>query len=592
MKCSRLVLLLLFLFSYSYSGNRIIFLEPSPGANLVSVKNNIIIGFENPIVLSETEILQNISVTGSLSMNHAGNLIICEDGKKILFNPLNQFVPGEKISVKLTGDLVKTLYTKQKEYSYSFTASGKSIEWDPMKSFKDEVKTGRKPIMNNDVPPAFPPLVVNIDNNPAPGYIFLSNYTFQSYPAYLIIANNQGIPYWYNQINTDCDDFKEQPNGNLTYYDVGVGEHIELDVNYTPIHSYYCGNGYATDGHELRVLGNGHAYVMAYDPEIVDMSLIVPGGDTNATVVGLIIQEVDLNNTVVFQWRSWDHFQITDAWHQNMISSYIDCVHGNAIEIDNDNNLLLSSRHLDEITKINRSTGDIMWRFGGKNNQFTFLGNDTLKFTYQHAVRRIANGNLTLFDNGNFHTPHFSRAVEYSMDELNKTATEVWEYRHTPDIYGSAMGYVQRLQNGNTFICWGYTNPNITEVSPTGAVVFEMTLPAGDVTYRAYKQDWNGNPLGIRNNEGNSPSVFKLDQNYPNPFNPTTEIIYRIAKYGGVKLSIYDILGREVQDLVNENQNPGTYKIDWNAANYPSGVYFYKLQAGDFTQTRKMTLVK
>ena len=129
--------------------------------------------------------------------------------------------------------------------------------------------------------------------------------------------------------------------------------------------------------------------------------------------------------------------------NENLTADEIDYVHGNAIELDSDGNWLVSSRHMDEITKIDRTTGDIVWRLGGKNNEFTLLG-DTLWFSHQHAIRRIANGHVTLFDNGNGHTPPFSRAVEYELDEQARSARLVWQYRNTPDTYGSAMGYVQR----------------------------------------------------------------------------------------------------------------------------------------------------
>jgi hypothetical protein len=86
--------------------------------------------------------------------------------------------------------------------------------------------------------------------------------------------------------------------------------------------------------------------------------------------------------------------------------------------------------------------------------------------------------------------------------------------------------------------------------------------------------------------------MYKLSQNYPDPFNPSTKIVYRIPKSGIVRLVVYDILGREVAVLVNQFQQPDEYRIDWNASNFPSGVYFYKLQAGDFVQTKKMILIK
>lgn len=94
------------------------------------------------------------------------------------------------------------------------------------------------------------------------------------------------------------------------------------------------------------------------------MSAVAPDGNVAVTVSGLIIHGLDRQKNVVFQWRIWDHFKITDATHENLTAATIDYVHGNALEVDADGNLLLSSRHMDEITKIDRGTGEMPWRMG------------------------------------------------------------------------------------------------------------------------------------------------------------------------------------------------------------------------------------
>jgi hypothetical protein len=85
---------------------------------------------------------------------------------------------------------------------------------------------------------------------------------------------------------------------------------------------------------------------------------------------------------------------------------------------------------------------------------------------------------------------------------------------------------------------------------------------------------------------------YSLSQNYPNPFNPTTTISYSIKENDLVQLKVYDILGREVAVLVNEDQKSGSYQITFNASNLPSGIYFYKLTSGNFTETKKLILLK
>ena len=99
-------------------------------------------------------------------------------------------------------------------------------------------------------------------------------------------------------------------------------------------------------------------------------------------------------------------------------------------------------------------------------------------------------------------------------------------------------------------------------------------------------------PTGINPISSDIPKSYSLSQNYPNPFNPSTKIKFGVPKNGVVHLVIYDAIGREVSTLVNEQLNAGTYEAEWNALNFPSGVYFSKLVSGDYSETKKLVLVK
>jgi len=96
----------------------------------------------------------------------------------------------------------------------------------------------------------------------------------------------------------------------------------------------------------------------------------------------------------------------------------------------------------------------------------------------------------------------------------------------------------------------------------------------------------------IKNINSSLPEKYSLLQNYPNPFNPSTNIRYQITNNKFVKITVYDLLGKEIETLVNEKQSPGTYEVTFDGSNYPSGVYFYKLSSGDFSETKKMVLIK
>jgi hypothetical protein len=98
--------------------------------------------------------------------------------------------------------------------------------------------------------------------------------------------------------------------------------------------------------------------------------------------------------------------------------------------------------------------------------------------------------------------------------------------------------------------------------------------------------------IGINKLNENIPREYGLEQNYPNPFNPETYIRYDLPEESHVKLIIYNVLGKEIAVLVNENLNVGTYSVDWNAGDCPSGIYFYRIETENFTNTRRMVLVK
>jgi len=106
------------------------------------------------------------------------------------------------------------------------------------------------------------------------------------------------------------------------------------------------------------------------------------------------------------------------------------------------------------------------------------------------------------------------------------------------------------------------------------------------------KTTTGGEPVGVQNVSMEIPSGYSLSQNYPNPFNPITHLEFGISNLGFASLKVYDILGKEIVTLVNEKLSPGTYQVEFDGSGLTSGVYFYRLTAGEFTETKRMMLVK
>lgn len=695
------------------------YLFPVPNSKLNSTESNIIIRFGVPF--KDYGIENGLVVSGNKSGIHKGKILLTENNMTILFIPDLPFSEGETVTVKFVREIKtdKNEIIPMLNFSFQVTKQDlssfikKNERKFLVKEYSDLIRSNnynllRKEsnnynysVLEDSLAHYFPSYKIDSVSNPFPGFMFFTpfyNMSQKNYD-YLIITDNYGVPIFYRQHFAFLFDFKRQSTGILTHFYSPISSFLALDSSYNVIDTFSTKNGYITDMHEMLVLENKHSLMMSYDWEPVSMDTVVSGGNPNALVAGLIIQEQDENKNVVFQWRSWDHFKITDATYDiNLTDSLIDYVHGNAIDIDKDGNILISSRHMDEITKINRQTGNIIWRLGGehcKNNQFTFV-NDPIGFSHQHNVRKMENGNITLFDNGNLHSPSFSRASEYQLDEENKLAFLVWEYRNDPVSYSIAMGNTQRLPNHNTIIGWGTgTSPAISEVKPNGEVALFLTIPDTMYNYRGFKFPWKTNlfvgnpeslvfgyvplgdslelPLEIINNsdkqieinstynrdsvytieaslpisfapfdkdtilvkfkpisEGDyfddlhlrwdtdgqriaqvvpligstdpnftavnetvvKPKEYNLSQNYPNPFNPTTQINYSVPKTSLVTIKVYDILGKEVATLVNKEKTAGNYPVQFNATSLSSGVYFYRLQAGDYIETKKMILLK
>ena len=331
-----------------------------------------------------------------------------------------------------------------------------------------------------------PKLKVLSSNHPTVRYVLLGITPAQSGKSYAMIVDTAGSPVWIREFKDAVVDFQKQAENRYTAWsssDGGPSHFYELDALGIINSEYRASDGLETDSHELRFRGEGYA-LFGIQFRTVDMRSF--GGLPAAAVQGFVV-EYHRSGSPPFLWNTFNHFTVSDAAPDiSLKGQNVDPWHGNAIEIDVDGNVLVSFRNSDEITKIDTRSGEIMWRLGGKHNQFTFRNDNFNGFSHQHGIRRLENGNIILFDDGNLHTPQISRAVEYRLDEHAKTAELVWEYRPDPPLYGSALGFAQRLQNGNTLICFG-TAQHIIEVDRNGTKRWELAINESQrYAYRAF----------------------------------------------------------------------------------------------------------
>lgn len=538
--------------------------SPLQNAEYVSKAATIVVRY-GPVLSNQNLDDLKFVIQGSKSGLHIGQTILADDHKTVIFKPADPFIPGEQVTVNVNS-LHLDSQTSYPPLSYTFTVATNQQPGSPGSN-----ELSAPPIPSGPPRSAFPGfltvpqdiphyMITTTESNPEEGDIFVSPFywTKAKIGSYLLILNDQGQLVYYQSVADALDawDFKEQPNGLLSYYDQKSSTFYLMNSHYQVVGNYQAGDGYTADLHDLQILPNGNALLMVYDNETVDMSKIVSGGNQNATVTGLIIQELDPSRNVIFEWRSWDHFSFFDST-SSLTDQNIDLVHGNSLALSNDGNLLLSSRNLNEITKINLQTGEVMWRLGGKANMFTFVNSQA--FAYQHDVRQLSNGDITVFDNqGTQQNTAPSGGIEYKVDEANKTVTQVWGFTHAPPVFTTFMGNVQRLADGNTVLGWGapsqatgYSFFSMTEVNPQNQTIFELIFDQPYDSYRAFRFPWQGSPSAPPD------LAYKMDGNTLTlgySWNGATEVAsYEV--FGGNSPQLLHIMDRELKtDFETQSQ--------------------------------------
>ncbi|HTY57592.1 MAG TPA: hypothetical protein VMF59_02200, partial [Bacteroidota bacterium] len=305
----------------------LVYVSPVQGAMYVHAAETIIMRAVSPVWPGDASRFVR-RITGSKSGVHGFTATVSDDDRTVICRPQNPFFPEEEVTVDLDTDIVTYPLPGGVPHAWSFRTGTPGTSMPGLRErlmgsgIPRVLLPVRAPLAAVSAPapgdPSPPAVHVLFPGQPSTGELYLSNLYWNNYTVqYLLILTNDGTPVFAREMDVDCYDFKPQPNGYSTYYygQDGFGFFKEMDDTYTVIDSFKCGNGYITDPHDFILLPDGHAMFLGTDPEVIDMSGVVPGGSHAARVIGLVIQELDQSKQVVFQWRSWDHFNITDAWH-------------------------------------------------------------------------------------------------------------------------------------------------------------------------------------------------------------------------------------------------------------------------------------
>ncbi|HEX4628313.1 MAG TPA: arylsulfotransferase family protein, partial [Gemmatimonadales bacterium] len=178
---------------------------------------------------------------------------------------------------------------------------------------------------------------------------------------------------------------------------------------------------------------------------------------------------------------------------------------------DSDGSVLISARNTWTVYELDSRTGQVLWRLGGKRSSFLMGAGTTT--AWQHDPREVGGDEISIFDNGAAPPVRGqSRGIVVRIDAEHRTATLVSQLTHAPGLLAASQGNLQLLENGDWFLGWGQ-EPYFSEVSATGAVVFDAHLPAGDQSYRGFRFPWTGTPshrpaLALSPSSGGSRTVY------------------------------------------------------------------------------------
>jgi photosystem II stability/assembly factor-like uncharacterized protein len=205
----------------------------------------------------------------------------------------------------------------------------------------------------------------------------------------------------------------------------------------------------------------------------------------------------------------------------------------------------------------------------------------------------ICNNNVFASTYGTNGTVYLSsdNGTTWSVSDLGLTEKTVLDFEvYETNIFASTLNFV--FLSSNNGVSWTAVDEGLTAFYYMSLGVNESYLFAGTMGLSVWRRPLSEIITDAKFKVDENPTEFLLSQNYPNPFNPSTKISWQSAVSSWQILKVYDVLGREMKTLVDEYRNAGKYEIEFDASSLPSGVYFYRLQAGDFIQTNKMILLR
>jgi hypothetical protein len=438
-----------------------------------------------------------ITVRGSRSGTHTGELLAHPDGQGVSFVPAKPFRADETVSVATAHDVAGA-----QDGDFTFEIGDETTRKARPVELPD---VGRGTVQQFETRPDLTPpsfTVTTAAPGRAPGHVFLAPKAGRGQDGPMII-NDAGELVWFKATTGKLPaDFRVQTYQGkpvLTWWEgqlfVGDGDGVAqiYDQSYRRVKTVRAGNGYSLDLHEFTITPRNTAVIMSY--ERFRRDLRPWGGPRDARVVDNIVQEIDLaSGAVLFEWHSFGNVGLKESYIPAPRGDGYEWeyFHVNSAQITSDGNFLISARNTSTVYKVDRRTGKVLWRLGGRQSDFK-LGAG-VRFDWQHSARELPSGDLMIYDNSAAPpTRKASRVLTIRLDQQAKTATLVRALKHPNGLLSANQGNAELLPNGNTIVGWG-SQRWFTEFDPSGKIVFDGRLARGNDNYRAFRSPWVATP--------------------------------------------------------------------------------------------------
>jgi hypothetical protein len=475
-------------------------ISPAPGTPDVSPDTQI------SILGVRAGQIQSVRAVGDVSGSHGGQLRRYSNKNGASFFPSGSFAEGERVELTVRIEGRQTIRR-------SFTIAHLGRIQPPLNLDKTQPDKLQHFISE---PELIPPRISVYKRGTTKGSVFMTPLPSPIVhpggglsinpvgPGGPMITDGNGNLVWFKQLerpdvaaNLRMQRYHDRPvltwwQGGVTPSAYGLGKGVIANRSYRTIATVHAGNGYQMDIHEFTLVPGGSALFTIYSPVMVHLPG-TPEGELSP-LLDAIVQQVDVETgRVMWEWHAYGHVPLSQSYATPENSASYDAFHINSIQRLKHGHMLVSMRDTSAIYKIEKSSGRILWRLGGKASDFR--QSPDARFWLQHDAQLLGHHRLSLFDDeaGPPKKAPASRGLVLRLNGRRHTAKLAHQYLRSDDTSAQSEGSVQTRPGGNVFIGFGSTQ-FFSEFTAAGRLIYDAGLPKDDGSYRMYRYRWSATP--------------------------------------------------------------------------------------------------